>query len=126
MSRSPVVVGQTMRFTVRPMIQALQTAQNFYSFLDQPLRPGRHLRSAILINPDYGLLVRLRQAEVQQLGACLRQHHVAGLEVPVNDAGLVRGREGIGDLDAVVERLVEWQLPACEAGRECLPVQSTP
>jgi len=40
MSRSPAVVGQTMRFTVRPMIQALQTAKNFCSFLDQPLRPG--------------------------------------------------------------------------------------
>ena len=35
----------------------------------------------------------------------------------------VRGREGIGDLDAVLERLIEWQLATGQAGRECLPVQ---
>jgi hypothetical protein len=44
----------------------------------------------------------------------------------VDDAGAVRGRECVSDLDAALERLVEWQLPTCQAGRECLPVQVTP
>ena len=59
-----------------------------------------------------------------KLGSSFRQHHVAGLEVPVDDASLVRGREGIGDLDAVVEGLVEWQLagwPRETSNGACFP-----
>ncbi len=37
----------------------------------------------------------LRQAKVEELGPRLGQHDVAGLQVPVNDSGLVRGREGV-------------------------------
>jgi hypothetical protein len=59
-----------------------------------------------------------------KLGSSFRQHHVAGLEVPVDDASLVRGREGIGDLDAIVEGLVEWQLagwPRETSNGACFP-----
>ncbi len=37
----------------------------------------------------------LRQAKVEELGPRLGQHDVAGLQVSVNDSGLVRGREGV-------------------------------
>ena len=52
---------------------------------------------------------RLRQAEVEELHARLRQHHVAGLQVAVNDPLAVRLVQGIGDLDAAAQRLVERQ-----------------
>ena len=41
---------------------------------------------------------RLRQAEVQQLHARLRQHHVAGLQVPMHDPLPVRLVQRVGDL----------------------------
>ncbi len=50
-----------------------------------------------------------RQAEVEHFDARLRQHHVRGLEVPVNDAGLVRGRERAGQLGGDGERLTDRQ-----------------
>jgi hypothetical protein len=51
----------------------------------------------------------LRQAEVQQLHARLRQHHVAGLEVAVDDALLVRGGQRLGNLRPDLERLRQRQ-----------------
>ena len=43
---------------------------------------------------------RARQAEVHELGAGLREHDVAGLEVAVDHAGAVRAIERVGDLRA--------------------------
>jgi hypothetical protein len=41
----------------------------------------------------------------------------------MNDSGLVSGDKGIGDLNPVMERLIERQLSAFEKGPERLPVQ---
>ena len=41
---------------------------------------------------------QLRQTEVQQLGAGLREDDVAGLQVAVDDAGGVRSRERLANL----------------------------
>ena len=51
----------------------------------------------------------LGQAEVEELHARPRQHHVAGLQVAVNDPLAVRRVQGTGDLDAAAQRLVERQ-----------------
>ena len=48
---------------------------------------------------------QLREAEVEHFDASmLRNDHVRGFHVAMDDAGRVCRREGIGDLDAVVER----------------------
>ena len=52
---------------------------------------------------------RLREAEVEELHARPGEHHVAGLQVAVNDPLAVRLVQGIGDLDAAAQRLVERQ-----------------
>ncbi len=52
---------------------------------------------------------RLGQAEVEQLDARLRQHHVAGLQVAVDDAAPVRLVQRVGDLGADPKRLLERQ-----------------
>jgi hypothetical protein len=49
--------------------------------------------------------VRRRDAEIEQLGAAARQHHVGGLQIAMHDPGAVREVEGFGDLDGPVERL---------------------
>ena len=54
-------------------------------------------------------LARLRQAEVEQLRARLRQHDVAGLQIAVDDAAAVRLVERVGDLDRVCAAPVERQ-----------------
>ena len=41
----------------------------------------------------------------------------------MNDSGAVRGREGVSDLDAVLQRLVERELAAGDPGGEGLPIQ---
>ena len=41
----------------------------------------------------------------------------------MDDAGLVSSGERVGDLDAVVERLIEWQLRTSQSRRKRLPVQ---
>jgi hypothetical protein len=45
----------------------------------------------------------LGQPEVEQLHAGFRQHDVAWLQIPVNDARAVRRGEGIGDFNGVAE-----------------------
>ncbi len=49
------------------------------------------------------------QAEVQHLHAAARQHDVARLEIPVDDAGAMRGRQGVGQLRRNADGLVERQ-----------------
>lgn len=65
------------------------------------------VRLAGLKGPCYG--GGLRQPEIEQLGPSLRDHDVAGLEVPMDDTLAVRLIEAVGDLDAIPHRLVERQ-----------------
>ena len=51
----------------------------------------------------------LGESEVQELHSRLRQHHVAGLEIPVHYPLAVRLVERIGDLDAEAQDLLERQ-----------------
>ena len=51
----------------------------------------------------------LGEPEVEQLGAALGQHDVAGLQVAVDDAGAMRLVERRRDLDRDLQRLVERQ-----------------
>ena len=55
------------------------------------------------------LEARFRQAEVEQLRPGLRDDDVAGLQVAVHDAGGVRRRQRLGDLDCEPEGLLERQ-----------------
>jgi hypothetical protein len=52
-------------------------------------------------------LSRFGQAEVEQLHAGLREHHVRGLEIPMDDAAAVRGMQRIRDLVAVAQCLIQ-------------------
>ena len=64
-----------------------------------------------------------RQSEIEQLHAALRQHDVAGLQVPVDDSLPVRLVERVGDLTAVAQRLLEGQRPLHQPVRERLALQ---
>ena len=70
-----------------------------------------------------GRLESLRQSEVEQLHARLRQHHVAGLQIAVDDALPVRLVESVGDLDAEAERLIERQRALRQPVRERLALE---
>ena len=51
---------------------------------------------------------QLGQSEVQDLqSAVLRHHHVGRLEIAVSDAGGMRLRDGVGQLDSEVHQAVE-------------------
>ena len=62
----------------------------------------------------------LREAEIEQLGARRREHDVAGLQIPVDDAVPVCRLKGVRDLDAEAEDLCERQRPAFETRRQRL------
>ncbi len=64
---------------------------------------------------------QLRQPEVEQLRAALRQHDVPGLQVPVDHALPVRGAQGVRDLRGDRQRLLQRQRPFLQALRERLP-----
>ncbi|MBI4264353.1 MAG: hypothetical protein HY657_08250 [Acidobacteria bacterium] len=51
----------------------------------------------------------LRQAEVEELGARLRQHDVAGFQIAMDDARAVRLVERVDNLDGELERLLDRQ-----------------
>ena len=68
-------------------------------------------------------LKSLGQSEVEQLHARLRQHHVAGLQVPVHDPLPVRLVQRVGDLDPEAERLIERKRSLQETIRERLPFE---
>ena len=59
--------------------------------------------------------VQLGEAEVQDLDAAVvRDEEVLGLQIPVDDALVVRGGEAVRDLHRVVDRLALGELPARE------------
>jgi len=65
-------------------------------------------------------LRRLRQPEIEQLDAGTRQHDVAGLEVTVDDAALVRLAERLADLGAPGAKLAKRHRAAAQSCREGL------
>ena len=65
----------------------------------------------------------LGQPEVEQLGARLRQHDVARLQIAVDDAGTMRAIERGCDLRCTGERLVERQCAARQARGEGLALE---
>jgi hypothetical protein len=79
---------------------------------DRPLlcertaRHGRKGRESFSPAPSPAGEQDLRQAEVEELHSGLRQHHVAGLQVPVHDPLPVRLVQRVGDLDPEAQRLL--------------------
>jgi hypothetical protein len=63
------------------------------------------------------------QTEVQELRSRGRRHHVAGLEVAVDDTVLVGGRKGVGDLRSDLERLGQGERPLLQRLGERLAAQ---
>ena len=76
---------------------------------------GRQRRQARLLRHGGH---RLGESEVEQLHARLREHHVAGLQVPVHDPLPVRLVERVGDLDPEAQRLVERERALAQAVAE--------
>ena len=52
---------------------------------------------------------RRREPEVEQFRARLGQHEVRGLQITMGDAGAVRSRKGVGDLNPDLQGLIDWQ-----------------
>ena len=69
----------------------------------------------------------LREAEVEDLhAAVVRDEDVLGLQVPVDDPLLVRGREAVDDLERVVDRLARRELAAGERPRAASRPRAAP
>ena len=64
------------------------------------------------------------QSEVEQLHAGGREHHVARLQVAVDDAPPVGGIERLGNVAGDVQRLVQGQRPPLKAPGQRLPVEA--
>ena len=64
--------------------------------------------------------VHLGEAEVEQLDARLGEHHVARLEVAMDDPLAMGAAERVGDLDAVAQELIGGQRSAAQALRQRL------
>ena len=57
----------------------------------------------------------LREAEIEHLDARFRHHHIARLQIPVNDSLAMRCGQRVSQLDRVGDRLIERQCASCEA-----------
>jgi hypothetical protein len=64
-----------------------------------------------------------RKAEIQQLRARRRQHHVAWFQIAMDDALAVRVVERVGDLDGEAEHLFGRQRSPREAVIQCFALQ---
>jgi len=81
-----------------------------------PVRERRRLRVGTSRGGPALALVGLGQAEVEQLDrAIARDLDVGGLEVPVDDAVLVRVLECLGDLAGHLQGVVDWECPPGQA-----------
>ena len=65
----------------------------------------------------------LCEAEVQELGAGFREHHVAGFQVAMNDAAAVGFVERVRNLEAVLQELGSGKRALFESGRQRLPFE---
>jgi hypothetical protein len=66
--------------------------------------------------------VRFRNAKIEQLRACLRQHHVRRFQIAMHDPVTMGMRERGRDVDSDQERLIQrhwWSM--LEAGGQTLP-----
>ena len=94
--------------------------------------PFRRQRIECVAVGERGRLARprdsstLRQPEVEQLGAGLGEHDVAGLEVAVDDAVPVRAVERVGDLHAVPQHLLDGQRAAARGAPRASRLRGTP
>ena len=66
---------------------------------------------------------QFREAEVEQLRALLGQHHVARLEIAVDDALPMRVIEGAGELDRIAQNVVNRQWTSDQAVGERLALE---
>ena len=87
--------------------------------LREVLRRG-HRRQGRRAGAVRGRREDLRETEIQQLRAALREHDVPRLEVPVHDTLPVRLVERVGDLHPDRQELVQSHRPLREAGHERL------
>ena len=69
------------------------------------------------------LLLQFREAEVEQLGATLGQHDVAGFQIAMRDALAVRLLQGVGDRNRHLQPFVERQRPTREPRRQRVAFQ---
>ena len=67
--------------------------------------------------------LQLGQPEIEQFGARLGEHDVAGLQVTMHDARAMRGHERISDGDRVLEGLVHRYRSASQPLRQRLPFE---
>src|SRR5262249_1653596 len=72
----------------------------------------RHRRAGSVGGDRFG---QLRETEVEDLDApVFREEHVLGLQIAMDDALVVRGRQAAGDLHAVLDRLADRQRAALQ------------
>ena len=84
--------------------------------------PGRRVRHRRTVTGGGGNASR--EAEVEDFHvAGARDEDVAGLQVAMDDAAIVRGGKGPGDLHAVLERLADRHRTARDDRRERLAVE---
>ena len=68
-------------------------------------------------------MLQLRQTEIQQLRARLREHDVAGFQIAVRHALAVRLVQRVGNLDGVLQHLLDRQRTFLQSLRERLAFQ---
>ena len=90
---------------------------------DRPIARDVRRRGVLRGQALGSLARRLGEAEVQQFHARLRQHHVGGFQIAMNDALAVRGGERSADLRPRLRDLARRHRPARQALRERLPVE---
>src|SRR6202030_339095 len=65
----------------------------------------------------------LRQAEVEKLGAGFCEHHIAGLQVTMNDSATVGFVQSISDLGRGAQELGSGEWALFNSGRQRLPFE---
>ncbi len=84
---------------------------------------GHRFRRGRRLTIHDGVRAELCQAKVEQRRPGLREDYVPGLQITVDDPGFVGSGKCVGDVDAVLEGLVERELATREPGGERLPIQ---
>src|SRR5450631_273131 len=85
-------------------------------------RGGRSQRPRMARSASPQQCDRLRQTEIQQLGARRRQHDVSRLQIAMHNARPVRFLQRIADLHPALQRLLQGQWPLPQPGVQTLPL----